>query len=134
VSTNTEIVSDALRTLKVLAEGATPTAEQASDALRRLNQMLATWEVDSIVLGYHAQTDPSATCPIPDWAEKGVAGMLAVELAPEYAATLSLEAAKAVGDGYEVILRRVISLGMKGADMSHLGASGARYNILTDTF
>lgn len=132
MSTNTEIITDALRLLKVLAEGETPSAEQASDALRRMNQMLATWEVDGVVLGYFAQSDSTTTCPVPDWAEKGVMGMLAIELAPEYGAQISQEAAKVADDGYSLILRRVMTLAMKGADMSHLGAGVWRFNILTD--
>lgn len=134
MSTNTQIITDAMRLFGALAEGETPSAEQSSDALRKLNQMMSTWEVDSIVLGYHAQTDATATCPIPDWAEEGVMGQLAIKLAPEYGKTLTPEAAKVATDGFELILRRCISLGMKGADMSHLGAGGGWYNIQTDTF
>lgn len=134
MSTNAQIIGDALSLLKVIAEGETPSAEHSAHGLRKLNQMLATWEVDGIALGYHAQTDATATCPIPDWAEKGVYGSLAIEVAADYGAQLSAEAMKTADDGYTLILRRIISLGMQGSDMSHLGAGGGRYNINTDTF
>lgn len=129
MSTNTQIISDALSLIGVLAEGETASAEQAAHGLRKLNQMMSTWEVDSIVLGYFQQSDVTAVCPIPDWSEKGVYGMLAVELAPDYNRQLSPEAAKIVNDGYELILRRVISLGMKGADMTHLGGNSFDWDI-----
>ena len=132
MSTNTQIITDALRLIKVLAEGEVPSAEQAADALRRLNQMMATWDVDSVALGYHDQTDATASIPIPDWAEKGVMGQLAIELAPEYGAQMSPEAAKVADDGYQVILRRIAILKLKPADMSHLGSTNYRYNIETD--
>lgn len=134
MSSNTQIISDALSLLTVLAEGETASAEQAAHGLRKLNQMMATWEIDNIVLGYFQQSDVTADCPIPDWAEKGVYGMLAVDLAPDYNKQLSPEAAKVVDDGYSLILRRVISLGMKGADMTHLGSGNRRWNIETDIF
>lgn len=133
MSTNTQLITDSLRLMKVLAEGETPSAEQASDALRSLNQMMASWEADTINLGYFAQTDTTATCPIPDWAEQGVYGKLAIRLCPEYGASLSPEALNVVDEGYTLILRRLILLGMTPADMSHLGAGGGKYNIETDS-
>lgn len=132
MSTNTQIITDALRLIGVLAEGETASPEQASDAMRRMNQMIATWEVDDIVLGYFAQSDSTAAIPIPDWAEKGVMGQLAIELAPEYGAAISPEAAKVADDGWSVIQKRCLLLKMKPADMSHLGSSFSRYNIETD--
>src|SRR3990172_1040655 len=117
MSTNTEIITDSLRLLGVLAEGATPTAEQAADCLRMLNQLLATWEIDNITLGYFAQSDPAATCPIPDWAEKGVYGQLALDLAPQFHAVVTAAGLKIAQDGYELILRTLMNLRLKGVDM-----------------
>ena len=134
MSTNAQIIGDAMELLGILTEGAVPSAEQADHGLRRLNQMMATWDTDGIVLGYFQQSDATASCPIPDWAEKGVMGYLALDIAPHYGRTVSPEALKVSLDGYELILRRLISQGMDGADLSHLGSGNARYNILTDSF
>lgn len=130
MTTNADIITDALELLGVLSEGETASAEQGAHGLRKLNQMMATWEVDNVALGYFEQSATTDNCPIPDWAEKGVAGMLAIDLAPHYAVQITPLVAKYADDGYSLILRRVISLGMTGADMSHLG--GHRWNIETD--
>lgn len=134
MSTNTQIIEDALGLLGIISESETASAEQAAHGLRRLNQMLALWEdVDKISLGYFAQTVASDDCPLPAWAEKGVAGHLALDLAPHYHATISAEGAKVIADGYEAILRNVFNANLPTANLSHLGGGNARYNIETDT-
>ena len=51
MSTNLQIITDALRSINVIDETETPSAEQGSHCLRQMNQMLAEWAVDGIVLG-----------------------------------------------------------------------------------
>lgn len=80
MSTNLEIITDALRAINVLDETETASAEQGVYCLRQLNQMLAAWEVDDIALGYFAQTSTAVTCPIPDWAEVGVTNKLGIRV------------------------------------------------------
>lgn len=132
MSTNTQIVTDALRELRLVAEGESATADQAGDALRVLNQMMESWAVEDIDLQYFAQTSLSDTCPIPAWAEKGVVAALALELASGYGSAVTDTLAKRASDGYAVIARQCLNAKLQSADMRHLGAGNARYNILTD--
>lgn len=132
MSTNSQIIADALELIGVLSEGETPSADHGSHALRKLNQMMASWEADGTVLGYFQQSSTSDTCPIPDWAELGVYGKLALELAPFYGKPITGEIARVADAGYSLILRRLMSLAMKGADMTHLGAGSGVYDIETD--
>jgi len=132
MSTNLDIIEDALELLGVIADGESASAEDGAFALRKLNQMLSGWEVDGVALGYFQQSSTTDPCPIPDWAEKGVYGRLAMDMAAHFQRTLTPEAVRTADEGYELILRRVISLGMKGLDMSHLGGGSYRWNIETD--
>lgn len=132
MSTNSAIIEDALNLAGILRESESLSAEQASHGLRVLNQMMAAWAADDVVIGYFEQTSPSAVCPIPDWAEKGVYGQLALDLAATYKAPIDPAAAKVAMDGYEVILRTLMNQRQVGADLSHLGSGQGRYDILTD--
>lgn len=134
--TNLQIITDTLRALNVINEVQTPSAEQGAHCLREMNQMLAQWAEDSIQLGYFEQSSTTDTCPIPSWAEKGVKYKLALQVAPAYSAEPSIAVVANADDGYSTILRRVISLQMEGADMSHLPEGSGRYrggyDITTD--
>lgn len=132
MSTNVQIIGDALGLLNVLAEGESVTAEQGAHALRVLNQMLAAWAADDIVLGYFEQTETTDPCPIPDWAEQGVSGKLALVLAGHYRTPPSPFCIAVADEGYSLILRTLMNQRQVGADLSHLGSGNGRYDILTD--
>lgn len=133
MSTNIQIITDALQGLGVIGEGETPSAEQGAYCLRQLNQMLASWAEDDIDLGYVVQDGTGDTCPIPQWAESGVWGKLALRVAAHYGATASPELVSQADDGYNTILRRLVNLRLEGADMSHLPGGVHRWNIETDS-
>jgi hypothetical protein len=132
MSTNLEIVQDALEALGIIGETATPSAEQGSHALRKLNQMMEQWEEDGIKLGYFAQTDTTQDCPIPLYAERGVAASLAIFLAPTYGASVSAELADQADKGFQTILRKAVK--PPEADMSHMPGAFHHWNIETDSF
>ena len=135
MSTNLQIITDALRSINVIDETETPSAEQGIACLRQLNQMMAEWEVGDVVLGYFAQTSTADTCPVPDWAEGGVSGMLALRIAPDYGAQISIPVAAKADAGYSKILRTVINLKLKGANLNNLpvgsGKVGTGFDIVT---
>jgi hypothetical protein len=135
MSTNLQIITDSLRALNIVNEIETPSAEQAAQCLRKLNQMLAQWAVDGTVLGYFAQSDTSETCPIPDWAEYGVTNQLALYVAQDFGAEPPITVIAAADTGFQTILRTVMNLKLEGVDMSHLpmgsGHHGAGFDITT---
>ena len=131
MATNITLITDSLRLLNVISESETPTAEQGSHALRRMNQMLEAWEEDGIKLGYFAQSATGDTCPVPAYAEKGVTGMLAIDLAPTYGAEPSAFCVKFADDGYQLILRKSVNAALQPVDTRYL-AGGSAYNIETD--
>lgn len=134
---NIQLITDALRSINVIREGQAPNPNQLTNVLRQLNQMLAAWEVDKVPLGYFAQSDPGATCPIPEWAEMGVSGKLAVAISGDYGTEVLQSIKDRAEEGYRTILRVVENLKLEGADMRHLPVgsgklNGTRYNIATD--
>jgi len=44
------LITDALLDMGIIADGQTPTAAQSSQALRKLNQMLESWEVEGLMV------------------------------------------------------------------------------------
>lgn len=131
MSTNLQIITDALRAINVLDETETASAEQGIYCLRQLNQMLAAWEVEGVPLGYFAQTSTADTCPIPDWAEGGVSNKLAIRVAGNFSAQVPPATAVAADEGYQVILRTLTNQKLQGLDMSHLGL-GSGMGSFTD--
>ena len=128
--TNVQLIGDALREINVISEIDTPSAEQGQHGLRKLNQMIAVWQVDGVKIGYFEQTSTTDTCPIPDWAEKGITAKLAIDLAPTYGATISPELLAKADEGWATILRVSSNLKLQGLDASHLGASVAYSDYL----
>lgn len=133
MSTNLQIITDALRGLGVIDETETPSAEQGSFCLRQLNQMLAGWSVsDGVDIGYSPQSSTAETCPIPEWAETGVYGQLALRVSSHFGVQQPpLGIVAAADNGYTAILRTVLNMKLDPADMSHLplGTGRITYDI-----
>lgn len=129
MSTNIQIIGDALGLICVIGETSTPSAEQGSHGLRQLNRMMEQWEEDGLKFGYFEQTSTSATCPIPQWSEVGVVGALALRLAPFYGATITPEAADQADKGFSTILRKLVQ--PPKADMSHMPGALYPFDITT---
>lgn len=135
MATNGQIISRALRLLGVLGEGESASPEQAADCLPFLNAMLESWTEVNIDLGWFEQSDTTADAPIPKWSEKGVVSKFAQELRPIYpSSSLDPSVYDDNQNGYAIILRKAVVDPLEGADMSHLGAGLARWNIENDSF
>jgi hypothetical protein len=127
MSTNAQVIGDALKLLGVIHRGGSLPPEEGADALRALNQMLERWTEDGIELGYFAQSDTTATCPIPAWAEQGVTSKLAQRLSADYPSSqLPAWVMNDDENGYATILRKVIVENAPVADMSHMPSGTPR--------
>jgi hypothetical protein len=133
MATNLTLIEDALRDINVLSEVDSASAEQGSYALRKLNQLMEVWKENDIDFGWFAQTQTTATAPVPDWAEAGVTVALSIACAPKYGATVSRELAVIADVTIGMIKRKCISEKLENADMSHMplgsGRLGYGYNI-----
>ena len=125
--TNSQLITDALREINVINEVDTLSPEKGAECLRKLNQMMESFKESSVNLGYFKQTDTTADCPIPDWAELGITIALAVAVASKYGASVSAETA-AVGSGeMGMIRRKLISEKLDNTDMTHMPIGQGHY-------
>jgi len=137
MTTNVQLIGDALREINVLSEAESPSAEQGAHALRRLNQMLEKWTEDGVELGYYAQTSTTDTLPVPAWAELAVMSNLALRLASVYGATVSAELALQADQALTTVLRKSQWERLGNSNMNHLPIGdghlrGGRYDIDID--
>lgn len=134
--TNRNLITDTLRELNVINEVQSASAEQGTQSLRKLNQMMEMWKEDSLDVGWFAQSSLTDNAPIPDYAEFAVTMGLCVMVAPQYGASISSELATKIGYAVSVLRRKLIKEMLDNVDMTHLpegtGHWGHRYNINTD--
>jgi hypothetical protein len=135
VATNSEVIGDALRELGVIAETETPSAEQGTHGLRKMNDLLEAWTEYGIELGYFAQSATSDTCPVPNWALRAVKLCLAPEIATAYGAKVSPELAVKIDDAYQALLRKTQVEALPEASMDHMpqgsGKFGTGFDIIS---
>jgi len=92
MATARELVTDAYQDAEVLALDVDPSAEEAADGLRRLNQMISALDLDGIPLGV-ASYGLDDTINVPDSFVRPLRKMLAVELAAAAGLTIPQMAA-----------------------------------------
>lgn len=133
--TNVDLVSDSLRELAVISEIQTPSAEQYAHAQRKLNQMMAKWIEDGLDFkSWFPQATSSDITPIPEYAELGVTLNLAIALASNYGATVSMELAASAMSAYDTICRTLVTAALPlGRMLNRPCGEGDSYpgNILT---
>lgn len=78
MATATEIATTALKRLRIVGAGDTPSAEDIADATDALNAMIASWEAQGLT---------GDVLPLDARFEAGVTAMLAVRLAEDYGKT-----------------------------------------------
>lgn len=118
MSTNSDVIADALRELGVITEVQTPSAEQAAHALRKLNQLAAELEGQIGPIQWFEQTDTSADFPLAAEFENAFTSMLATRLAPNYGASVSVELAAAAMAGMQHFLNVHVCAALKPAEMA----------------
>lgn len=136
MTTNAQIITDALRDINVIPESASASAEQGKFGLRVLNRMLEEWTERDIDLGYFKQSSTTADIPIPAYAESAVTMQLSIRLAPNYGATISAELAMGADRAYTTLSTKAINEKLTKSDMDHLpvgeGRHGRGWDITTD--
>lgn len=78
------IIRDALQHLRVADSSSALDENDTADALRALNQMMRTWEVDGVSLGWQDVPNAEATMPTPLEADEAIGYGLAIRLAPRF--------------------------------------------------
>jgi hypothetical protein len=130
-----EFVTDALRGIGVLSEIETPSAEQGSDAVRKLNELMASLAEDGIDLGFAPIADTSAAVDIPLGHVATIKMLLAVRCADLYGADVPEVVAGIASNGYNRLLARAVNEQVRSAQSNTLPVGQTnrygRYNIIT---
>jgi len=136
MTTNTALITNALREPQIIADGQTASASELAIGLKELNNMMAMWAVDDKDIGYFPQDTGSDTCPIPIWSEQAVQSNLSINLCAVFKFPVSTETAKRAIEGANFIAKMVINSKLEGANMDTmpLGSNSVRKNILTDNY
>lgn len=120
MTTNSEVMTVALRKINVLAEGQSLSGEQGLTVLPLLNAMMEEWTERDIQIGYFAQSVSTDTCPIPAYAERAVKANLAIVAAPSYGAPIPPEVAFEADESFKILQRKCMVDNLQPVDTSHL--------------
>lgn len=103
-----DILRDALGHLRVIDADSAPSPEDVRDGIRALNQMMTTWEAETITLGWSNVSAPEQVMPTPPEADEAIGYNLAIRLAARYGAVLDSSIVALATDG-KGLLRAMVA-------------------------
>lgn len=124
-----DIVSRALRIIRVTDSHDSPPAQDMADGIAALNSMMRRWEANGLALGWSSVDGPDDQAPLPDEALEAVAYNLALKLRPEYGAALEPDVIQTAAHGLNELRRDV-----KVASPLEFDRVGGAYNTYTDSY
>ncbi len=121
MSTNREVVTDALREISVLDADESASVEDAMLALRELNRLMSSLTADGIDLGFPPQDSLSDEFPLDEVAEAQIIVLLAARLTkhfrvsqPSPVLAIDVDAAKSQ------LLRAAVLTNMQESSLTHM--------------
>jgi len=132
MTTAANIVSRALRLLRVLDPNEAPEAEDFETARVALNSMVRRWEANGLALGWQDIESPSDEMPIPAEAEQAVAFNLALILRAEYGVSLDPDTVQFAQEGLSDLRRDVLVA--NPLVLRQRLPRCSRFNIYTDSY
>lgn len=130
-----DLLTDAYRLSGIIAENATPSAEQGQIGVTRLNDLMATLAEDGIDLGYAPASTTTDELFPPLGYVGGIKALLAVKLFTQYmGGDVPAAIAEEADRGYQRMLGRAVSMQIERAQSNTLPAGQNQrygYNILT---
>jgi hypothetical protein len=112
MSTNGDIIRNALDTLGVTGEGQPMSPEQGAHGLRMLNALMSSWEADGLIQHVPAASLAEEFAFSPDY-DLGTAMSLAILLAPHYGKAVPAEVGMISASEYRRMLREAVKLQLK---------------------
>lgn len=125
MSSGTSIITAAARRINVHSEAMAITPEGISGGRDRLNSMLQLWESRSILLGVVPLNSPGDELSEPLDAKNAIIDNLAISMAPDYGAPVSVELARDAKRGMEFIEKQYQSVEIPNRAVSELMPMGA---------
>jgi hypothetical protein len=103
-----DLVTDALRQITVIGQTATPSAEQGQDAVKKLNDLMASLAEDGIDFGYNPKSTTADTIELPLGHVQSIQALLGVALCDGYGIPVPLVVGTVATSGYSRMLRQAI--------------------------
>ena len=128
-----EFVTDALRSIGVLSEIDTPSAEQGQDGVRKFNELMTSLAEDGVDLGWAPIEDTASTVVMPLGHVSGIKAMLGKACAPLYGAEVPGVVAQMADQCYSRLINQSLALQIERtqSDTLPMGQNYAgQYNIL----
>lgn len=128
-----DLITDVLRQLAVISEIETPSAEQGQDAVTKLNDLMASLEVDGINLGYNPKATSGEDLVLPDGHKSTIKALLGASLAEGYGLPVPPLMAAMAEAGYRRLLREAVLNSMRESvsDVPKGENNGRAVNIVT---
>ena len=127
-----DIVSRALRILRVVDAHSAPSAQEMTDGIVALNGMMRRWEANGLALGWSDVEGPDDQVPAPDEAHEAIVYNLALKMRPEYGAALEPDVVQHAADGHAALRRDVLTA--SPLQVTPRSPREGRYNIYTDSW
>ena len=132
--TYADCITDALRLIHVLGHFESADADQGALGVSALNDMMAAWEADGILVGYVQSTVPTDDLNLHATAREAVKYNLALKLCPFYEREPSAVVVAGARSGYDSLLLAAVINAQEESDMRHVPRGTARsglYNAVT---
>lgn len=106
MATVEQIVSRALRLIRVLDPNMPVKPRDMETGIEALNGMMTKWESFPLPMGWANVSNPSDTMPIPDESHESVSANLAMTLAPEYGVLADQNVVVMASTGLDLLRRQ----------------------------
>lgn len=130
-----DLITASLRSIGIIGETQTPSAEQGSDAVTRLNDLFAQWAEKGVDLGWNPKDLTTDTVVLPPGHVQGIKAQLAELLASDYGVDVPPVVIRDAEDSRTILMRQALqaAFGRPNLRAMPLGNTGV-YNILTGTY
>ena len=133
MSTNQEIIDQALGKLGIVEAGDSANATDSATALNALNNFMAYWATGSLNMDWFPQDTLSDTAPLERWQLAAVIPNFAIFTATDFRVPVSGDLREEARVTKNTLMARVINTSLEPSEMSHLPLGDRyRYDIDTD--
>lgn len=121
MSTNREVVTDALREIGVLDADESASIEDATLALREMNKLMSSLMADGIDLGFPAQSNISDEFPLDEMAEAQIVVLLSTRLTKHFQSSRPSQVLAIDADSARAqLLRMAVLANMEPSSLTHM--------------
>jgi hypothetical protein len=121
-----DLITGALRDVGIIDSTRAPSAEQGSNALRNLNQLMASLEEDGIDLGYAPTTAITDEILIPLGMQRTIQALLAVKEASDRGIQPTETILSIAARGYNRMLSQAVAMQVRSAQSNTLPAGSGQ--------